>query len=155
MPRTVECVVCGRISHTASDRAPFCPYCGSCTRPYDPRAQHTSCASQNRAGAPRRRHRVFVCSAYRGDIEANVAAARSICRRLALSGITPIAPHLIFPQFLRDDLVWERDQGIKLGLDLLSTCDELWYYGDRITDGMRTEIAEARRLHIPVVHKTL
>ena len=42
-----------------------------------------------------------------------------------------------------------------MGLRLLAFCDELWVCGDKITDGMRTEIAEAERLGIRIVEVRL
>lgn len=37
-----------------------------------------------------------------------------------------------------------------MGLVMLSACDELWCYGDRISQGMMSEITEAERLAIPI-----
>lgn len=57
-------------------------------------------------------------------------------------GYLPIAPHLLFPQFLDDEKEEERQAGIQMGLDLLLYCDEVWVFGG-ITEGMLTEIAVA------------
>ena len=43
---------------------------------------------------------VYICSPYAGDIEVNVAAARRYSRFAVDAGYIPIAPHLLFPQFL-------------------------------------------------------
>lgn len=64
----------------------------------------------------------------------------------------PIAPHLIFPQFLDDKVPSQRELGIQMGLELLADCRQLLYFGDRITPGMAREIARARELGIPVQH---
>lgn len=45
---------------------------------------------------------VYICSPYAGDIEANVVAARRYSRFAVDAGYIPIAPHLLFPQFLDD-----------------------------------------------------
>ena len=37
-----------------------------------------------------------------------------------------------------------------VGLQLLSECDELWYFGDQISRGMVAEIIAAKEQGIPV-----
>jgi hypothetical protein len=44
--------------------------------------------------------RIFVCSPFRGDTLRNIPFARAACRRIALAGDAPFAPHLLLPQFL-------------------------------------------------------
>ena len=43
---------------------------------------------------------VYICSPFAGDIEKNVVAARTYSRFAVEQGCIPIAPHLLFPQFL-------------------------------------------------------
>ena len=45
---------------------------------------------------------VYICSPYAGDIEKNVKAARVYSRFAVDRGFIPIAPHLLFPQFMDD-----------------------------------------------------
>jgi hypothetical protein len=60
------------------------------------------------------------------------------------------APHLLYPSLLHEDIPDERQLGLDMGLAMLSTCDELWCYGDRrISHGMMQEIAEADKFGIP------
>ena len=87
---------------------------------------------------------VYVCSPYAGDIESNVAAARRYSRFAVDSGYIPIAPHLLFPQFLRDDDPTERELGLFFGNALMSKCSEVWVYGSTISPGMAAEIKRAR-----------
>lgn len=97
--------------------------------------------------------KIFICSAYRGDIDGNIEKAKEYCRWAAVEcGVIPIAPHLFFPQFLDDDVETERELGINMGLSLLKECSELWYFGDSITEGMKKEIDTAVKLGIPVRH---
>lgn len=93
---------------------------------------------------------IYICSPYAGNIEENIRFARAACRYAAKQGFTPIAPRLIYPQFLNDAVPAERDAGIRMGLRLLNACDELWHCGPRISAGMEKELAEAKRLKIPV-----
>ena len=51
---------------------------------------------------------VFVSSPFSGDVEKNTELAQSYCRFVVEQGHTPIAPHLLFPQFLDEKSAWER-----------------------------------------------
>jgi hypothetical protein len=57
---------------------------------------------------------------------------------------------LLFPQFLEEDDEEERELGIAFGTVLLSKCSEVWAFGGRLSKGMSIEIAEAKKLGIPV-----
>jgi hypothetical protein len=87
---------------------------------------------------------VYICSPYSGDVEKNVDAARRYCRFAVERGFIPIAPHLLFPQFLDDNDDTERELGLFFGNALMSKCAEVWVFGDRISAGMETEIKRAR-----------
>lgn len=62
----------------------------------------------------------------------------------------PFAPHILFTQFLDDGIQEERGLGLKLGLDMLKHCQELWVFGERISEGMAAEIKLAKRLGVPI-----
>ena len=93
---------------------------------------------------------VYIASPYAGDIEANVEFARAACRYAIHEGMLPFAPHLLYPQVLDDAVPKERELGIELGIRMLKLCDELWLCGERLSEGMAREMAEARRIGIPV-----
>jgi len=93
---------------------------------------------------------VYICSAYRGDVARNAEAARRYCAFALTQKALPIAPHLLFPQFLRDDAEEERELARYMGLILLRYCRELWFFGDTVSDGMRAEINRARLRNMPV-----
>lgn len=88
---------------------------------------------------------VYICSPFAGDIEANVAAARRYSRFAVDEGYIPIAPHLLFPQFLNDADPKERELGLFFGNALMSKCSEIWVFGNRISSGMEAEINRAKR----------
>ncbi|OPY59017.1 MAG: hypothetical protein A4E55_00386 [Pelotomaculum sp. PtaU1.Bin035] len=90
---------------------------------------------------------------YAGDIAYNTRMAIEYCRHAADRGVIPLAPHLLLPRFLFESNPREREQGVKMGLRLLGVCSELWVFGDRISVGMRREIAEAERLGIKIVYQ--
>ena len=87
---------------------------------------------------------VYICSPYSGDVEANVAAARRYSRFAVDKGYIPIAPHLLFPQFLDDTNPPERELGLFFGHALMSKCAEVWVFGSRISAGMESEIKRAK-----------
>lgn len=97
---------------------------------------------------------VLVCSPYRSSFRfttwLNKQRTRRYCRYAAQCGMVPLAPHLIFTQFLDDDDPDEREAGIYLGTQILRRCSELWCFGVRITDGMRTELEFAKKHSIPI-----
>ena len=92
---------------------------------------------------------IFVCSPYRGDTETNTQNARRYCRLVMEQGGIPFAPHLLFTQFLDEENATERKQGLRMGMEMLKLCDELWAFGEP-TEGMRMEIAQAECLGISV-----
>lgn len=97
---------------------------------------------------------VYICSPYAGDIESNVGFAKAACHYAMRQGCAPVAVHLLYPQFLDDATPSEREAGIRMGLRVLAACEELWVCGTHISSGMRQEIAEAKRLGIPIRYVT-
>lgn len=87
---------------------------------------------------------IYICSPFAGDIEKNVAAARSYSRFAVEQGYIPIAPHLLFPQFLNDNDPKERELGLSFGNAIMSKCSEVWVFGSHISPGMETEIKRAK-----------
>ena len=92
---------------------------------------------------------VYIASAYAGDVEGNVAFAKAACRYAAAQGCTPVAVHLMYPQFLDDRVPKEREEGLKVGRRVLAACEEIWLCGERMSAGMKAEEAEAKRLGSP------
>ncbi|HCI59344.1 MAG TPA: hypothetical protein DE313_00845 [Ruminococcus sp.] len=93
---------------------------------------------------------VYICSPYAGDVETNVQKARRYCRFAVDKGYIPIAPHLLFTQFLNDDSPKERQLGIFFGNAVMSKCSEVWVFGDRISDGMEADIKRAKWKNYPL-----
>lgn len=96
------------------------------------------------------RRMTFICSPFAGDVPNNVRMARKYARYAFLRNRVPIAPHLLFPQFLNDQRPAERSAGIDMGLMLLNQCGELWVFGGIVSRGMRCEIEYANRHRIRV-----
>ena len=88
---------------------------------------------------------VYVASAYSGDVTTNTEKAKQYCRFAMELGQIPLAPHLMFPQFMNDDDPAERELAIFMDVILLGKCDELWVFGDTISAGMSIEIEVAKK----------
>lgn len=95
---------------------------------------------------------IYVCSKYKGNVKKNTKKAIEYCRMVHELGHIPIAPHLYIPRWLDDNNPEERKQGLKLGLRALKHCDEIWVFGDYISEGMLLEIEFAKANNIPIRH---
>lgn len=91
---------------------------------------------------------IYVCHSFAENPFVNTEMIRRLCRLIATEGFVPLAPQLFLPTFLDEQT--ERALAMSFCLRLIAVSDELWVYGDT-SGGMRLEIAEARRLGIPVV----
>jgi hypothetical protein len=87
---------------------------------------------------------VCICSPYAGEVSENVENARKYSRFAVNSGYIPIAPHLLFPQFMNDADPRERELGLFFGNALMSKCSEVWVFGKTISAGMEAEIRRAK-----------
>ncbi len=101
-----------------------------------------------------RKRVVFICSPYRGvNKERNVENAKRYCRHAVMSGKIPICPHLYFTRFLDDGIARERTMGIRIGLECLKNCDEMWVFPNNgISEGMQAEIDFAKKHRIKTVY---
>ncbi len=88
---------------------------------------------------------VYICSPFSGDVERNNKRTREFCRFALDKGNIPLAPHLMFPQFMDDTDEKERDLAIFMDIILMGKCQEVWVLGDVISKGMRIEIEKARK----------
>lgn len=93
---------------------------------------------------------VYICSPLSGDVEANTEKARAFCRYALEQGQIPLAPHLLFPQFMNDDVPAERELAIFMDVVLLGKCSELWVLGETVSAGMQTEIDVAKKRRQPI-----
>lgn len=87
---------------------------------------------------------IYICSPFSGNEIVNIDLTRKYSRFALEKGTIPIAPHLLFPQFMNDIDVGERQHIMRMNLILLSRCEELWVFGDKFSKGMRQEIYRAK-----------
>ena len=93
---------------------------------------------------------IYVCSPLSGNIQRNTEKARLFAKHVAENGGIPLAPHIT--GLFDDTKPEERKMGLEYGIDLLKSCNEVWVFGDRVSDGMRGEIEHAIENDIPVFH---
>lgn len=112
---------------------------------YDPTAHAALAAIETEEKAPQVfRPIVYICSPYAGDTDSNIKAARKYSRHAVDNGFIPVAPHLLFPQFMNDADPKERELGLFFGNALMSKCSEVWVFGSSISAGMAAEIKRAK-----------
>ena len=117
----------------------------NCEGYYDPTAYEAMSSIENEKNALRAfRPIVYICSPYAGKVSKNVDNARNYSRFAVEQGYIPVAPHLLFPQFLDDTDPDERELGLFFGNALMSKCSEVWVFGSNISSGMQAEIKRAR-----------
>lgn len=88
---------------------------------------------------------VYICSPLSGDVEANSERTRAFCRFALEQGQIPLAPHLLFPQFMDDEDPAERELALFMDVILLGKCSELWVLGETVSAGMQIEIDVAKK----------
>lgn len=86
---------------------------------------------------------VYICSPYAGDVKQNVRWAQAYCRFAVQKNCVPIATHLLFPQFMDDTDPAQRQQALFMSRLLLTKCNEVWVFGETISQGMASEIRKA------------
>lgn len=101
---------------------------------------------------------VYIAHPIGGDVRNNLEKIIGIIREINLNtpNVVPFAHYWVDCHALNDDIPEERQRGINNAMELFSRkfIDELWLYGDRISNGMLAEIEACDRLNIPVVFKS-
>lgn len=91
--------------------------------------------------------KVYVCAPLGGNVESNLKKVRTYTEYALRCGTAPVVPHF-YALCLDDHIPKEREIGMKAGLSLLWFCDELWIFGEEITEGMKSEIQLCKSLNI-------
>lgn len=87
---------------------------------------------------------VYICSPYAGDVEINAENARKYSRFAVENMAIPFAPHLLMPQYMDEGT--ERELALRMGMIFLSKCEQVWVFGERVSDGMAYEIRKATNM---------
>lgn len=100
--------------------------------------------------------RVFICSPFRGRIEANTRYAKAAVLDSFARGESPIALHLLYPQVMDDSDIVQRERALSAGFDWVKASSKVVVYSDRgVSEGMRLEMDVAQLFDIPVEYRTL
>ncbi len=97
---------------------------------------------------------VYICSPFAGDVEGNIEKARRYSRFAVRQACIPLAPHLLFPQFMDDSIPAERSIALFMGMVLLGKCEQVWVFGRTVSAGMAAEIEKAEKKNIPIRYFT-
>lgn len=111
----------------------------------DPTSYEALLAIEKEAKKSKFKPLVYICSPFAGDVDFNISRARGYSRFAIAQNAIPLAPHLLFPQFLDDADKQQRDLGIFMGLVLMSKCQEFWCFGSKISKGMAIELEKAKK----------
>jgi hypothetical protein len=93
----------------------------------------------------------YICSPSKGKMTANTKKACEYSRTVYTHGYTPIAPHLLFPQFMDDSIADERNETSLMNRVLIRKARIMFVCGDEITSNMQQEMLYARQIGLTVV----
>ena len=97
--------------------------------------------------------KVYVCAPLGGNIEQNLKKVKTYTEYALRCGTAPVVPHF-YAECLDDNDPKDREIGLAAGLSLLWFCDELWRFGDAVTDGMKNELQFGKSLNIRIRYIT-
>jgi len=91
--------------------------------------------------------KVYICAPLGGDVKGNLEKVRRYTQYALKCGTAPVVPHF-YALCLDDDNPDERKISMTAGRSLLWFCDELWLFGDEITEGMSAELQYCKHLNL-------
>jgi hypothetical protein len=101
---------------------------------------------------------VYIAHPISGNVKTNVEKVVAIAREINLSdpNICPIAPYVLDLQAMNPDRLTERNRGVRNGIELIErkVMDEIWFFGEELSRGMRYELMRASELGIPAIPKS-
>ena len=97
--------------------------------------------------------KVYICSPLGGNVKENLEQVKRYTKYALMCGTAPVVPPF-YALCLDDGNPAEREVGMAAGLSLLWFCDELWVFGDTVTEGMKGEIRLCKNLNIRIRHVT-
>lgn len=97
--------------------------------------------------------RVYVCAPLGGNIEENLKKVKTYTAYALRCGTAPVVSHF-YALCLDDNAPKDRGIGLAAGMSLLWLCDEVWVFGDTVTEGMKAELQFAKSLNIRIRYIT-
>ena len=93
--------------------------------------------------------KVYICAPLTDQPEQDLAQAKRYAEYALKCGTAPVVPH-----FYAECLPGSRKQLRELiqatALSLIRVCDEVWVFGDQLTESMSAEIRHAKLLNINI-----
>lgn len=98
----------------------------------------------------------YIAHPIAGNIERNLNLLKDIIWDINCSepNTIPFAPYVADVISMDDNNPKDRAKGMKNNMHLLTICNEVRLYGNRISDGMALEIDRAISLGIPIIPMT-
>ena len=93
------------------------------------------------------KRKVYICASSNGDVKKSIQRAMLYTKFALKSNVAPITPQF-FALSLDYNKKDERAIGQSAGINLLWYCDEMWIFGEEITDEMKAEINFCKNLNI-------
>ena len=97
---------------------------------------------------------VYICHPIKGDKRRNIEKIIKIVRKINLTmpNVIPLTNYIADCLSLDDNVEAERQRGLYNDRKLIENgiVDELWVFGDTISEGMQMEIELARKMGIPI-----
>ena len=93
--------------------------------------------------------RVYICAPDCGNTARDWKQITKYIKYALLCGTAPVVPHF-YALCLDDSIPKESEIGIAAGLSLLWFCDEMWLFGDEVTEGMAAEIQFCKNLNVTI-----
>ena len=123
---------------------------------HDPTTYEALTKIEKEEKAAKRAYRplVYICSPFAGDEERNMEKARRYSRFAVRQACIPVAPHLLFPQFMDDSVPAEWSIALFMGMVLLGKCEQVWVFGSTISAGMAAEIEKAEKKNMLIRYFT-
>nr|DAY58789.1 MAG TPA: CMP/hydroxymethyl CMP hydrolase [Caudoviricetes sp.] len=123
---------------------------------HDPTTYEALMKIEKEEKAAKRAYRplVYICSPFAGDEERNMEKVRRYSRFAVRQACIPVAPHLLFPQFMDDSIPAERSIALFMGMVLLGKCEQVWVFGRTISAGMAAEIEKAEKKNMLIRYFT-
>ena len=91
--------------------------------------------------------KVYICAPLGGNVGKNIEQVKKYTQYALVCGTASVVPHF-YALCLNDNIPREREIGLAAGLSLLWFCDEMWVFGDTVTEGMQNEIQFCKNLNI-------
>ena len=99
--------------------------------------------------------RVFICAPYYGDIDSYLNRVQKYCWQAIRECCVPVVPYFMYSFVVSSYEPDASDLEYIFAKIVLTGCEQLWLFDDRITQNMVEEIQVAAEWKIPIVYKEM